>query len=73
VLVPIHPPPIITTSEVDFMMTSKAQGTATVLTLAQRGHFGFLSVDQHCHAFYYQEFTLMHNPLTVNDDNLRVR
>ncbi len=55
------------------MMTSKPQGTTPVLTLAQRSHFGLLLVDQHCHAFYYQEFTLMKNPLTASGDNLRVR
>ena len=59
---------MITTSEVDFMMTSKPEGATPVLTLAQRGHFGFVSVDQHLHGFYHQEFTLMNDPLTVNDD-----
>ena len=54
-------------------MVSKPRGAPTVLTLAQRSHFRFLLVDQHFHGFYYQEFTLMNNLLTVNDDDLRVR
>ena len=69
----MHPPPIITTSEVDFMMVSRTRGASTGVTLAQWGQFRFLLVDQYFHGFYYQEFTLMNNLLTVNDDDLRVR
>ncbi len=64
---------MITTSEVDFMMTSKPRGAPPVLTLAQRGYFGLVLVDQHPHGFYHQEFTLMNEPLTVNDDTPRAR
>ena len=55
------------------MMVSRTRGASIGLTLAQWGQFRFLLVDQHFHGFYYQEFTLMNNLLTVNDDDLRVR